>query len=143
MTAALEALQRSKGKAAGEVEDAVKKVLCELQGPADGKDELGRALTAMADASSRHWLMCIGLLETKALVGQQSDWARAVPFKDQQSPAVQKWMKSPSLDQLAKATASSLESNFYWGGNHISNGKKFGEQVDSDASRDVDAGKKK
>ena len=105
-----------------------------FQGPSDGKDPLGRALVAVADASSRLWSMAVAALEAKALVGRQSFWAKSVPHLEQQPSGVQKFVRSPSLDVLSHATAAAYESGFYWGGKK-SQRRKFGEASTSGSSK--------
>ena len=55
-------------------------------------------------------------------------WAKEVSLPSQQAPPVQKWLKSPSLEALAKSAAASYDMNFYWGGK--ASKRKFGEDSD-------------
>ena len=132
--AAVENAQNGKEKSTQEVAAATKVILETFQGPSDGKDPLGRALVAVADASSRLWSMAVAALEAKALVGRQSFWAKSVPHLEQQPSGVQKFVRSPSLDVLSHATAAAYESGFCWGGKK-SQRRKFGEASTSGSSK--------
>eukprot|EP00971_Amphidinium_carterae_P101718 2013173-Amphidinium_carterae.2 len=104
-----------------------------LVGPDDGKDELGRALVRLADASSRLWSIATAMLEAKALAGDMTGWAKKVPHVNQQSASIQKaFLKTPSINMLVHATAESYENQFYWGG--LQKRRKFGDKADSEAS---------
>ena len=124
--AAVANAQKGNEKSTAEVAAATKVILETFDGPSDGKDPLGRALVAVADASSRLWSMAVAALEVKALVGRQSFWAKSVPHIEQQPAGVQKFVRSPSLDVMSHATAAAYESGYYWGGKKNQR-RKFGE----------------
>ena len=129
--AAVKTAQKVSDRPSKDVAAATRIILAAFEGPSDGKDELGRALTAMADASSRLWAMSVAALEAKALVARQAAWAKSVPHLEQQPPGVQKFSRDPSIDALASATGAAYDSAYYWGGKKAAR-RKFGEKSASE-----------
>lgn len=143
--AALHMQKGAEGATPDKIEKAIQLVLGLLQGPEDGKDDLGKSLCKLVDGTSRLYAMAVSLLEAKALVGKQTDWAHKVPLKGLQAPSLRKWVDSPDVSTLAKATAQAYQKSWYW--SKTSQKRKFGEDVDSEATpppgSDDDADKNK
>ena len=52
--------------------------------------------------------MAMALMEFTALASKLKEWAWKVPDLDKQAPVLRKWVKDPSVENLAKALAKGL-----------------------------------
>ena len=112
---ALRRCQKDSGSGEEEIAKAMQ-LLMDTLAPKDSKkqDELGKALTQLADASSRLYGLAMAGLELRAALSRQKEWAELVPEGALQAPAIQSWMKDPSAKKLSAGVASALVTRFHW-----------------------------
>ena len=128
-------LAESKDVSQSDMVEALKLVL-KFLGKERHVDEHMRRFARVADLGSRLYAMAMALMEFTALTSKLKEWATKVPDLDKQAPALRKWVKDPSVENLAKALAKGLAAIAAKGTE--SKKRRFGEEEEKS---DGDSGK--
>ena len=92
-----------------------------------------KALSKLADSSSRLWVLAIQLAEWLALASRPKAWAKAVPNKDLQHGKIQAWLEEgEDKDKLVDGLAAAMADKFHWGGKSKTTKRKLGDSGSED-----------
>ena len=102
-----------------------------------------KALSKLADTSSRLWVLAIQLAEWLALASRPKAWAKAVPNKDLQHGKIQAWLEEgEDKDKLVDGLAAAMADKFHWGGKSKTTKRKLGDSGSEDAAPPAKARKR-
>ena len=94
----------------------------------DDVDAKLKALSKLADSSSRLWVLAIQMAEWLALASRPKAWAKAVPNKDLQHGKIQEWLEEgEDKDKLVDGLAAAMAERFHWGGKAKTTKRKLGD----------------
>lgn len=105
----------------------------ELLGNTENAEERMKTYARVADVGSRLYGLAMALMETTSLATNPKAWAKKIPDLQKQSSAIKKFVKNPTLENLAAAVAKENAAR----SRDDKKAKKFGDSESSAADSDA------